>query len=70
MSPIAGDVADQLEPLVRTRPDATVQEMLNSLVASTGVGTSLSAMKRALHRLGFSRKKRSLSRPNATSRTT
>lgn len=70
LSPIAGDVADELEALVRARPDATVQEMLDELVASTGVDTSLSAMKRALHRLGFSRKKRSSSRPSATSRIT
>jgi transposase len=70
MSPIAGDVADELQAFVRTTPDATVREMLDALVATTGVATSLSAMKRALHRLGFSRKKRSSSRPNATSRRT
>jgi len=70
MSPIAGEVADELQALVRATPDATTQEMLDALVASTGVDTSLSALKRALHRLGFSRKKRRLSRPNATSRTT
>jgi transposase len=69
-SPIAGEVADKLKALVREVPDATVQEMLDALVASTGVATSLSALKRALHRLGFSRKKRSLSRASVTNRTT
>jgi transposase len=69
-SPIVNEVADELEELVRATPDATIQEMLDALVASTGVATSLSAMKRALHRLGFSRKKRSSSRPSATKRTT
>jgi transposase len=69
-SPITGEVADKLKALVREVPDATVQEMLDALVASTGVATSLSALKRALHRLGFSRKKRSLSRASVTNRTT
>jgi transposase len=70
VSPIQGDIAEQLEALVRATPDLTTQEMLEALVERTGVATSLSAIKRALRRLGFSRKKRRSSRPSGTNRTT
>jgi transposase len=64
-SPIGGKVAEQLRRLVAQRPDATTAELLVALVERTGVRTSLSAVKRAMHRLGFSRKKRNSWRPNA-----
>lgn len=70
VSPIQGEIAKQLKALVRAKPDSTTQEMLEALVAATGVETSTSAIKRALHRLGFSRKKSRSSRPSATNRTT
>jgi len=70
LSPITGAVAEQLVLLVQDMPDATIEEMLEALVERTGIETSESAVKRALHRLGFSRKKRSSSRQSATSRTT
>jgi transposase len=60
-SPITGKVADRLRRLVQKRPDTTTAELLGALVRETGVQTSLSAVKRAMHRLGFSRKKRSSS---------
>ena len=70
MSPIRDEIAEQLGVLVENVPDATIQEMVDALVAKTGVTTSASAVGRALRRLGFTRKKRSSSRPSATNRTT
>ena len=64
-APISGRVAEQLRRLVLQRPDATTSELHAALVERTGVKTSLAAVKRAMHRLGFSRKKRNSSRPNA-----
>ena len=64
-SPISGRVAEQLRRLVLQRPDATTSELHAALVERPGVKTSLAAVKRAMHRLGFSRKKRNSSRPNA-----
>jgi transposase len=59
LSPVRGKVASKLASLVKATPDATVAELMEALVEQTGVATSASSMKRALHRLGFSRKKRS-----------
>jgi len=70
MSPIHGEIAQELEVIVVQNSDATVQEITDALVKKTGVATSVAAVRRALHRLGFSRKKRSLSQQNETSRTT
>lgn len=58
-SPIRDKVAARLKALVKETPDATVAELMDVLVEQTRVSTSLAAMKRAMHRLGFSRKKRS-----------
>ena len=69
-SPVSGAVADRLKALVAETPDATVQELMEKLVDETGVETSLAAMKRAMHRLGFSRKKRSSLPPSGTRRRT
>jgi transposase len=69
-SPLRGEVAEQLEALVKATPDATIEETMSALVEKTGVATSTAAVGRALHRLGFSRKKRSSSRPSGTNHTT
>jgi len=69
-SPISGRVAEELRRIVAQRPDATAAELLAALVERTSVKTSLAAVKRAMHRLGFSRKKRNSSRPNARRRRT
>jgi len=65
VSPISGAVAEELRRLVAEQPDATTAELKRALGERTGVKTSLAAVKRALHRLGYSRKKRSSSPPNA-----
>jgi transposase len=70
ISPIRGEIAKRLTALVSATPDATIEEMTNALIQETGVATSTSAVGRALRRLGFSRKKRSSSRPSVKSRTT
>lgn len=70
VSPISGRVAKELRALVAARPDSTLAELMLALKQRTGVVTSLSSMKRAMRRLGFSRKKRSSSPPSATRRTT
>src|SRR5712692_3437885 len=61
LSPIRGKVAAELRLLVAATSDATVSELMEQLVKQTGIRTSLAAMKRAMHRLGFSRKKRNSS---------
>jgi transposase len=58
-SPIQGEVAEELRLLVREQPDATSQELADALIDKTGVETSPSGVKRALHRLGFTPKKKS-----------
>ena len=70
ISPIRGKVASELKRLVAERPDSTVAELMERLVARTGVQTSLAGVKRALHRLGFTHKKRSSSPSSATRRKT
>lgn len=56
-SPIRGEVADELSAVVAERSDATVEELTTELAQRVGVKTSRSAVLRALHRLGFTRKK-------------
>jgi transposase len=56
-SPIHGKIAKLLVSVVRTMPDATVSELTDALMAQADVTTSRSSVMRALHRLGFSRKK-------------
>lgn len=70
LSPIRGKVADELKRLVAKHPDSTIPELMELLVARTKIQTSLAAMKRAMHRLGFTHKKRSSSRLSATRRRT
>lgn len=62
LSPLRGDVATELEALVAELPDATVAELTEELMRRTAVRTSRSAVQRALHRLGFTRKKSPSSR--------
>jgi transposase len=68
-SPIQGEVAEELRHLVITQPDATSQELTDSLINRTGVKTSSSGIKRALHRMGFTRKKSPSLLRNGTSRS-
>jgi transposase len=68
-SPIQGQIADLLTKIVTTMSDATVEELTAALQKRARITTSRSAVQRALHRLGFSRKKshswrRSATRPN------
>jgi transposase len=56
-SPIHGRIADLLTQIVTTMSDATVEELTAALQKRAKVSTSRSAVQRALHRLGFSRKK-------------
>jgi transposase len=67
-SPIREDVAETLGALVAETPDATADELRRSLEARTGVSTSRSSVHRALHRMGFSRKKNASSPRSATRR--
>lgn len=68
VSPIHGVIADILRRIVHELPDATVAELTDALVARSGVPTSRSGVQRALHRLGFSRKKSPSSPRSATRR--
>jgi transposase len=56
-SPITGRVAELLVAIVGTFSDATVAELTEVLIRRSGVSTSRAGVQRALHRLGFSRKK-------------
>ncbi len=49
-SPLQGKVLERLKLQVRMRPDATLREHLDALVAGTQVHTSRSAIMRALQR--------------------
>ena len=68
-SPLRGEVLDTLRALVRERPDATIDELTNSLIDRAQVQTSSSSVCRALQRLGYSRKKSPSSRSSATPRS-
>jgi transposase len=68
-SPIHGRIAELLTQIVTVMSDATVAELTVALQKKARVSTSRSAVQRALHRLGYSRKKshswqRSATRPN------
>ena len=68
-SPIEGRIAELLVNIVSSMSDATVEELTAALEKRGRVTTSRSAVQRALHRLGYSRKKshswlRSATRPN------
>jgi len=69
-SPITGRVAELLVTIVSTLSDATVAELTEALVKRSGVSTSRSGVQRALHRLGFSRKKSRSWQRSATRRNT
>lgn len=65
-SPIEGKVADLLERIVAEMSEATVAELTAALMSRGQITTSRSAVHRALHRLGYSRKKSPSSRWSAT----
>lgn len=65
-SPIHGRIADLLVQIVTTLSDATVEELTAALQKRAKISTSRSAVQRALHRLGFSRKKSRSWRRSAT----
>lgn len=56
-SPIQGRIADLLHKIVTAMSDATVEELTAALQKKARIKTSRSAVQRALHRLGYSRKK-------------
>lgn len=56
-SPIQGRIAELLIKIVSSMSDATVEELTVALEKRGRVSTSRSAVQRALHRLGYSRKK-------------
>jgi len=56
-SPIQGRLAALLRAIVNEMPDATVDELTTALTSRADVETSRSGVLRALHRMGFSRKK-------------
>ena len=56
-SPIQGRISELLRTIVTTMSDATVEELTAALQKRAKITTSRSAVQRALHRLGFSRKK-------------
>lgn len=68
-SPIHGRIAELLTQIVTTMSDATVEELTVALQRRAKVSTSRSAVQRALHRLGFSRKKSRSWRRNAIAPT-
>jgi transposase len=56
-SPIQGRLAALLRSIVTQMPDATVDELTAALTSRVDIQTSRSGVLRALHRMGFSRKK-------------
>ena len=65
-SPIQGRIADLLHKIVAAMSDATVEELTAALQKRARIKTSRSAVQRALHRLGYSRKKSHLWQRSAT----
>jgi transposase len=63
-SPIRDDVAKILQKIVDELPDATLDELTEALMTAVDIDTSRASVMRALHRMGFSRKKR-LSPPSS-----
>ena len=71
-SPIRAEVAENLVHLIEEHPDTSTPE-LTDLLTRAGVRTSRSAVKRALRRLGYSKKRKSFvaeerDRPNVVER--
>ena len=69
-SPIRGKVAARLVALVTRKPDLSVAELVGELQRRTRIRTSRSSVLRALHRLGYTRKKSGSWQSNATRRRT
>lgn len=69
-SPIEGKIEQLLRRIVEEMSDATVEEMTAALIERGRIRTSRSAVYRALHRMGYSRKKSPSSRWSATPRNT
>lgn len=65
-SQIHGRIAELLIAIVTVMSDATVEELTEALRKKAHIATSRSAVQRALHRLGYSRKKSHSWRRNAT----
>ncbi len=70
LSPIRGRVARLLGFILKEMPDATVLELTGALMSRSEVTTSRSGVQRALHRLGYSRKKSPTGPRSATFRST
>ena len=68
-SPLHGRVARLLGLMVRSMPDATIEELTEKLQVRTGVKTSRSSVDRKLRRLGYSRKNSPSARQSGTSRS-
>jgi transposase len=66
VSPLTSRFTELLHAIVTSMPDATVQELTAAFTRKSGQETSRSSMTRALDRLGYSRKKRPLSRRKET----
>ena len=65
-SPIRARVAKLLVAIVKRMPDATVAELTAAFEREASISTSRSSVLRALHRLGYSKKRRPSSRASAT----
>jgi len=70
VSPIHGKVAEHLVALITRQPDLSVPELVVKLQQRTGIRTSRSSVLRALHRLGYTRKKRASWQSSATRQRT
>jgi transposase len=70
VSPIRGKVAERLVALVTRQPDLSVAELVAELQRRTRIRTSRSSVLRALHRLGYTRKKSGSWQSNATRQRT
>ena len=69
-SPIRGKVAERLVALITRKPDLSVAELVGELQRRTSIRTSRSSVLRALHRLGYTRKKSGSWQSNATRQRT
>jgi transposase len=69
-SPIRGKVAEWLIALVTRQPDLSVAELVGQLRRQARIQTSRSSVLRALHRLGYTRKKSGSWQSNATRQRT
>lgn len=69
-SPLHGAAANQLRALVATQADMTAAELAIALRRQFGISTSRASVQRALQRMGYTRKKRRLSRSSGTRQRT